>query len=188
MNFFYPVAKPSTRQYFINPLISAPVLLENKLYVNREQTAYVKPGEVPNLLSLVQPEGVVFTANNKPIAKEICVTDIIFALWHEGEWVPAETLRSGRLYLSETEPGIWEINGTISVLTRRTYILNDRHGPLEDNATLLVPIHIKYIEQTCALSLSTTGSYDAGTIELLGIKLEVPVEGTLLRSDDDIHW
>lgn len=180
MNIFYPVAKAKTRQYLINPAIAAPVVLETEQYTSGEQTAYVKPGEVPNLLSLVQPDDVIFTQDNNPVAKDICITEVIFALWHEDEWVVAETIGCTRTAFCETQPGIWELDGCLVVPSRRAYILDDRHSDYKESNHIPIPIKAKYIEQTRAFSLSTSGNYDSSTVELLGVKLEVPVEGEIL--------
>lgn len=181
MNIFYPVAKAKTRQHLINPAISAPAVLEKEQYTSGEQTAYVKPGEVPNLLSLVQPDDVIFTQDNNPVAKDICITEVIFALWHKGKWVVAETIRGPRTTFCETQPGIWELDGQFRVPSRRTYLLDDEaYWDYDESEFIMIPIKAKYIEQTRAFSLSTSGNYDSGTVELLGIKLEVPVEGEIL--------
>lgn len=184
MNKFYPVARALTQQHFIDPAIKEPERLPEDTYRQREKTSYLKPGEVPNLLALCRPADMVFTATTNPIAKDIRITKLIFGMWYEGEWAVLESRKEGNIHFCEVSPGIWEINGHISIVNENVYFLDDRLDFYGEPGVILVPIEARYVEQTRTFTLKTSGGYYAGTPELLGIKIEIPVDGEALQQDD----
>lgn len=177
MNKLFPIASKATRHLFVDPALARPSFISGEGYVSGEMTSFIKPGKVPNLALLCQPEDVKFTVTEEPSTETMKVKEILFgAKDHQGAWTvclvrnvdaklakdgPARSLLKGHVCI---QPESQVINGIFS-----EEIVNLGDQPV------LIPIDLMYERGTRALTLKADprAGIDTGIPQILGIKLDL---------------
>lgn len=172
MNKLHPIAKPETRQYFIDPSIYTPWDIIDGGFTG-EQTSYLKPGNIPNLMDLCKKEDQVFTVTEEPDTDKLLVDGTIFAMHHQGYW---QVFRSEVGFaLDKLDAGNWGFNGLIVIPMRS--VINIATGEkgisLPDTNLITIDIKLNYARGSRTLEFSNTGTYDNGKPQLLGVTFDL---------------
>lgn len=178
MNKLFPIASKATRHLFVDPAIARPSFISGEGYVSGEMTSFIKPGKVPNLALLCQPEDVKFTVTEEPSIDTMAVKEILFGVHdHQGIWtvclvrgLTSQLFKDGpaRSILKTT----LAINPAIHRITNG--IFSEEPVNLGDKPTL-IPIDLMYERGTRALTLKPVAGagIDTGKPQILGIKLDL---------------
>lgn len=164
MQKLYPIASKETRHLFIDPLLSLPTFISGEGYVSGETTSFIKPGKVPNLALLCQPEGVKFTVTEEPDPNTMAVTELKVGLYDDqGEWCVV-TIPDLNVLFEQDGPSRATIKGGITV-----------PHLFKTGSTINIPIDLLYERSTRALTFKEhpTAGYDSGIPQVLGIKLNL---------------
>lgn len=164
MQKLYPIANKATRHLFIEALLSRPTFISGEGYVSGEMTSYIKPGKVPNLAELCQPEGVKFTVTEEPNPETIAITGVVVGLYNEKEqWSVAE-IKDLSFELVKDGPARSVLDGHLVV-----------PHPFKEGANANIPITVIYERGTRALTISgcPRAGLDTGIPQVLGIKLNL---------------
>lgn len=177
MNKLFPIANKATRHLFVNPIISRPSFVAGEGYVSGEMTSFIKPGKVPNLALLCQPEDVKFTVTEEPNVDTMAVTDVLFgAPDHQGVWTLC-FVRGVNAKLAKDGPSRSLLQGHI-VITPGSVVTNGifSNEPVNlGDEPVLIPIDLMYERGTRALTLKEAEGVGFDTIkpQILGIKLNL---------------
>lgn len=173
MNKLYPIATAATRHLFVHPSISTPWDIVGTYGYKGEESAYLKPGKVENLMELCRPADKIFTVFEEPNPDTIAIDDVLFGVKDiNGHWVTCRST-STDIKLTKLNAAQWGLEGPISV---NVYDLIDTFSGgsvfLGDKKELLIPIKLRYDRATRALEWSSSSTFDDG-IELIGITLDL---------------
>lgn len=177
MEKLFPIASKATRHLFVDPAVSRPTFVKGEGYVSGEMTSFIKPGKVPNLALLAQPEDTKFTVTEEPNIDTLAVTDILFgARDHQGTWQVC-LVKGVNAKLTKDGPSRSILQGHIVIHPDSPVsdgIFGDKIVNLGDQPTA-VPIELMYERGTRALTLKEIDGvgYDSGKPQVLGIKLNL---------------
>lgn len=174
MKHLHPIATPETRHLFIDPIISAPYNICSELYTQDEETSFIKPGVVPNLMELCRPKGTRFSITEEPNMDKMYIEEVIFGAFdYKGHWTlyRAEDLE---IYFSSNGPVGASIKGSvhIDVNVIKDALFGD-DAILMQEEILVLELDLLYERGTRRLTFKTTGSYDSGKPQILGITLNL---------------
>lgn len=178
MNKLFPIANKTTRHLFVDPALARPSFISGEGYVSGEMTSFIKPGKVPNLALLCQPEDVRFTVTEEPSMEVMALKDVLFGAFNsQGEWT---VCLAKDLYMKfkKDGPARAELNGYITIQPyTKVYdgVNNDQTVSLSDKEVLSIPVNILYERGTRALTLTPVEGVgiDSGVPQILGIKLDL---------------
>lgn len=174
MRHLHPIATSETRHLFIDPIISAPYSICSELYTKDEETSFIKPGVVPNLMELCRPKGTRFSITEEPDMDKMYIEEVIFGAFdYKGHWTlyHVDELEIG---FSRNGPVGSEIKGSVQldVNAIREYITGDT-ATLMQEEILVLELDLLYERGTRRLTFKPTGSYDSGKPEIHGIILNL---------------
>lgn len=178
MNKLFPIASKATRHLFVDPAISRPSFISGEGYVSGEMTSFIKPGKVPNLALLCQPEGEKFTVTEEPSVDTMAVKEVLFgAKDHQGVWTVC-LVRDVKGLLFKDGPARSLLQGTINVHPGFHHITDGVHPEESVNLgdkPVMIGIDLLYERGTRALTLKPIEGVgiDSGKPQILGIKLDL---------------
>ena len=178
MNKLFPIASKATRHLFVDPAIARPSFISGEGYVSGEMTSFIKPGKVPNLALLCQPEDVKFTVTEEPSVETIAVKEVLFgARDHQGIWTVC-LIRNVDAKLTKDGPSRSLLQGHIVFNPESTRVTNGIYNeePVNLGSQLVnIPIDLMYERGTRALTLKPIAGagIDSGIPQILGIKLDL---------------
>lgn len=178
MNKLFPIASKATRHLFVDPAIARPSFISGEGYVSGEMTSFIKPGKVPNLALLCQPEGEKFTVTEEPSVKTMRVKDILFgAKDHQGVWTVC-LIRDIHVGFKQDGPSRALCQTEIVIDPEDFAITNGIYTQAQVNlgeGAIRIPIDLMYERGTRALTLKPVEGVgiDSGTPQILGIKLDL---------------
>ncbi|QBZ70669.1 hypothetical protein pETSU_088 [Edwardsiella phage pEt-SU] len=177
MNKLFPIANKTTRHLFVDPALARPSFISGEGYVSGEMTSFIKPGKVPNLALLCQPEDVKFTVTEEPSVDTMKVTDILFGAFNsDNQWTVC-LLREVKAQLAKDGPARSVLDGHV--------VINPDHNSVVDGITgepvnlgdepVMIPIDLLYERGTRGLTLKPVEGVgiDTGKPQILGIKLDL---------------
>lgn len=172
MQRLYPVATSATRHLFVDPGIQDVWGIDDSKY-NHKNTSFLKPGIIPNLVLLCQPDGEKFTVTEEVDPEKIFVDEILFGLMDDnGIWQVciAEDLN---VRLAGTSPATWELHGHISVRGCQLTTIFGDSVEVDEDKIFLIDIHINYARATRCMEISSEGTYDNGKPQLYGVTFKL---------------
>lgn len=174
MEKLYPIAKAETRHLFVHPSIRSPWDIVGATGYTGEETSYLKPGKVENLMKLCKPEGVTFTVFEEPNTDKMVLDGVLFSIKDvSGHWVTCRAVVKG-LTLSKLNASQWGFEGNIDVLGEDVIDMDTgTHPHLGCVEGIWIPIKLRYDRATRCLEWSSHVTYDNAGIELLGITLDL---------------
>lgn len=173
MNKLYPIATAATRHLFVHPSIESPWDIVGATGYTGEQSAYLKPGKIENLMTLCKPEGVTFTVFEEPDPDTIAISDVLFGIKDiSGHWITCRSTGT-HVVLGKLNAAQWGIDGNIGILAGELIDINTGKNPqLGNTIEVRLPINIRYDRATRALTWSSIPTFDDG-IEAIGIELDL---------------
>lgn len=178
MNKLFPIANKATRHLFVDPALARPSFISGEGYVSGEMTSFIKPGKVPNLALLCQPEDVKFTVTEEPSMEIMALKDVLFGAFDsQGNWTVC-LVRDLFMKFKKDGPARATLDGHILIQPHhKVYdgVNSDQVVTLAINKPTLIPINILYERGTRALTLTPIegAGIDSGIPQILGIKLDL---------------
>lgn len=172
MSQLFPIAKAETRHLFIDPSIYPTWDIISPGYTG-EQTGFIKPGRVDNLMDLCKKDGQVFTVTEEPDFDKLIIDGLIFGMHHQGYW---QVFRIDSDFpIDKLDAGNWGIDGCFAIPTRD--VINIASGEkgikVPDTNIINIDIKLNYARGLRRLEFSNSGTYDNGRVQLLGITLDL---------------
>lgn len=171
MNKLYPIAKPETRHLFVHPAVHQEWPVFNAEYSQSEKTSYIKPGKVPNLMELCRPSNVRFSITEEPDMDKFLIKDVLFGVTDLNGQYHVLVGNELDVKLTQNGPVGLELDGYVTVPMESVGC--DSESAVFGPEPFLIPVKLKYERGTRCLTLSTSGTYDNGQPELLGIILNL---------------
>lgn len=178
MNKLFPIANKTTRHLFVDPALARPSFISGEGYVSGEMTSFIKPGKVPNLALLCQPEDVKFTVTEEPSMETMKVKEILFGAYNtDGEWTVC-LVRDLAIPLVKDGPSRSLLQTEITIDPENEAVINGVSSTeLADvgEKHILISIDLMYERGTRALTLTPIegAGIDSGIPQILGIKLDL---------------
>lgn len=168
MEKLYPIATAATRHLFVDPAIYQPFCIIDPHY-RTERSSYLKPGIVPNLMQLCMPEGQYFSVTEEPDFDNMFIDEIMFGMHYQDSW---EVFRVPVMFhLEKLDQGNWGIARPVEIPLRSPININTGKTGIElpDSLVLAIDINVHYARGTRRLEITTTGTYDNGKPQILGM-------------------
>lgn len=172
MERLYPIANASTRHLFVDPSIYRPWDIIDDRYPY-QQTGYLKPGKIPNLMALCMSDDVGYTVTQEPDTDKMVIEDILFGMKYEGVWTVFR--KSTQTRLTQLDQGTWGLEGLLLIPTDsvREVETGEKGIALPDTKHIHLDMNVKYSRATRCLEFTTSGTYDNGKPQILGITFDL---------------
>lgn len=169
MEKLFPIATAASRHLFVDPSIYGPWDIISPEYTG-ERTSYLKPGVTPDLVKLCTPAGVYLTVTEEVDPDKFIIDDILFGMMVNGAWTVM------RANLAETlerrDAANWGLETTLRIpMCDLVNINTGEHGV--GTEVVEVDLSLNYARATRCLQYSTTGNYDNGKPEILGLAFDL---------------
>ncbi|EBY9763988.1 hypothetical protein D5W64_12815 [Salmonella enterica subsp. enterica serovar Saintpaul] len=168
MQRLYPVATPETRHLFVDPGIQNVWGIDDSKYVGKD-TSFLKPGKIPNLVLLCQPDGEKFTVTEEVDPDKIFIDEILFGIMDDNGIWQVCIIDELNTRLAALSPATWGLDGVISVYGNQITTIYGDSLEIDEDKIILIDIKIDYARATRCMEISSKGTYDNGKPQLYGV-------------------
>lgn len=182
MNKLFPIANETTRQYFVDPAHFFPTDIQAEGYNEGEQTAFLKPGKVGDLMDLCRPKGVFFAKTEEPDPENIVIDEMIVGLRGQieddvvGSKFHLVMFENVNIKLEACGPSSYGLNGVISIMItgKETTATGLPISWMFNKGTIIsIPFKASYSRGSRCFEFAGEGTYDNGKPVVFGIKLDL---------------
>lgn len=168
-----PIATAATRHLFIDPIIYSTWDITGEGYVNKEETSFLKPGKIPNLMKLCMPEGVRYSITEEPDPENMFISDLMIGFKSKNGVYWEATIRELNVQLVADGPAQYVFKGPVTIEQDNLSYDDEWSSPVLDNDELTIELDVHYARGTRTLTISSPGTYDNNQPVLYGLQMDL---------------